>query len=277
MNGLYALKPWYADRLAGLRRGLIRRHVSPNTLTVTGVGFRCRGRCRDRADSGRADRRPSRSRRCSPHASRCANLDGAVARETRACSPGSGSSPTNSATGWPNSPRWPASWLWPHRVGWRWRRSPARCPSWVALAGTAAGANRVQGGPVGKTERAALLVVLAATGWTAADPRRSTAPDRWSPRWCVPRASIGHCHDRRARHRPVRRRRAVGGWHRGLRVAPPGTDPALVDMGADGAGRRWRAAARHSGRGRARAGSGGRGRVRVRPPGPAHPRRPVGC
>jgi CDP-diacylglycerol--glycerol-3-phosphate 3-phosphatidyltransferase len=38
-------------------------------------------------------------------------------------------------------------------------------PSWVALAGATAGASRVQGGPVGKTERAALLVLIAATGW----------------------------------------------------------------------------------------------------------------
>src|SRR5215831_21150733 len=39
MNGLYALKPWYADRLAGIRRGLVRHRVSPNVLTATGVVF----------------------------------------------------------------------------------------------------------------------------------------------------------------------------------------------------------------------------------------------
>jgi CDP-diacylglycerol---glycerol-3-phosphate 3-phosphatidyltransferase len=37
-------------------------------------------------------------------------------------------------------------------------------PSWVSLAGAAAGAPRVQGGPVGKTERCLLLVVIAAIG-----------------------------------------------------------------------------------------------------------------
>ena len=41
----------------------------------------------------------------------------------------------------------------------------ATLPSWAALAGAAAGAPRVQGGPVGKTERCALLVIAAATGW----------------------------------------------------------------------------------------------------------------
>ncbi|MFD0513253.1 CDP-alcohol phosphatidyltransferase family protein [Streptomyces aureus] len=37
MNGLYALKPWYADRLSGLRRALAARQVSPDTLTAAGV------------------------------------------------------------------------------------------------------------------------------------------------------------------------------------------------------------------------------------------------
>ncbi|MER7177102.1 CDP-alcohol phosphatidyltransferase family protein, partial [Streptomyces mesophilus] len=41
----------------------------------------------------------------------------------------------------------------------------ATAPSWVALAGAAAGAPRRNGGPVGKTERCALVVLAAATGW----------------------------------------------------------------------------------------------------------------
>jgi len=40
----------------------------------------------------------------------------------------------------------------------------ATLPSWVALAGAAAGLGRVQGGPVGKTERCLLLTLLAGTG-----------------------------------------------------------------------------------------------------------------
>jgi CDP-diacylglycerol--glycerol-3-phosphate 3-phosphatidyltransferase len=38
----------------------------------------------------------------------------------------------------------------------------------VALAGAAAGAERVQGGPVGKTERCLILILIAATGWVTA-------------------------------------------------------------------------------------------------------------
>ena len=40
----------------------------------------------------------------------------------------------------------------------------ATLPSWVALAGAAAGLERIQGGPVGKTERCLLLALLAAVG-----------------------------------------------------------------------------------------------------------------
>lgn len=32
MNGRYALKPRYADRLSGVRAALVRREVSPDTL-----------------------------------------------------------------------------------------------------------------------------------------------------------------------------------------------------------------------------------------------------
>lgn len=41
----------------------------------------------------------------------------------------------------------------------------ATVPSWVSLAGAAAGAPRRNGGPVGKTERCLLVVVRAAPGW----------------------------------------------------------------------------------------------------------------
>ena len=41
----------------------------------------------------------------------------------------------------------------------------ATLPSWVALAGAAAGLGRIQGGPVGKTERCLLLALIAAIGW----------------------------------------------------------------------------------------------------------------
>ncbi|MYW10297.1 phosphatidate cytidylyltransferase, partial [Streptomyces sp. SID2563] len=41
----------------------------------------------------------------------------------------------------------------------------ATLPSWVSLAGAAAGAPRRNGGPVGKTERCLLVVIAAASGW----------------------------------------------------------------------------------------------------------------
>jgi CDP-diacylglycerol--glycerol-3-phosphate 3-phosphatidyltransferase len=43
----------------------------------------------------------------------------------------------------------------------------ATLPSWVSLAGASTGAPRVQGGPVGKTERCALLAIAAFTGTVA--------------------------------------------------------------------------------------------------------------
>src|SRR5262245_28148939 len=39
MFGLYALKPWYASRLGGVRRMLATRGISPNAVTLAGVGF----------------------------------------------------------------------------------------------------------------------------------------------------------------------------------------------------------------------------------------------
>jgi CDP-diacylglycerol--glycerol-3-phosphate 3-phosphatidyltransferase len=43
----------------------------------------------------------------------------------------------------------------------------ATLPSWVALAGAAAGLPRVQGGPVGKTERCLVLALMAFAGFPA--------------------------------------------------------------------------------------------------------------
>ena len=44
----------------------------------------------------------------------------------------------------------------------------ATLPSWVALAGAAAGLPRIQGGPVGKTERCLLLALMAFLGFPVA-------------------------------------------------------------------------------------------------------------
>ncbi|MEW2111194.1 phosphatidate cytidylyltransferase [Streptomyces albidoflavus] len=131
MNGLYALKPWYADRLSGVRGALARRRVSPDALTAAGVAAA--------AAAGGALALLPAGWAAAPVALllavrlACANLDGAVA------------------------PGWLAALA----------ACAATLPSWVSLAGAAAGAPRLNGGPAGKTERCLLAVVAAATGWYA--------------------------------------------------------------------------------------------------------------
>jgi CDP-diacylglycerol--glycerol-3-phosphate 3-phosphatidyltransferase len=159
MNGLYALKPWYARRLAGTRSWLVARDVSPNALTAGGVA----------CGAALAGLHPG------PVAAlivgallaarlACANLDGGVARQAG----------TGTRLG-----------AVVNELGDRLAEfaalagvlalAPAAAvasaglastlPSWVALAGAAAGAPRPQGGPVGKTERCLLLILIAGTGW----------------------------------------------------------------------------------------------------------------
>lgn len=163
MNGLYALKPWYGERLAGLRQALIARHVSPNVLTATGVVF------------GGAAGATIYLLKPGPIAGvcvaillaarlACANLDGSVARQSGRGTPfGAVSNELGDRVA-----------EFAALVGVLALASPGlvvtaalagTLPSWTALAGAAAGASRMQGGPVGKTERAALLVLIALTGW----------------------------------------------------------------------------------------------------------------
>ncbi len=162
MNGLYALKPWYADRLAGARAALVRRDVSPDTLTWAGV--LCAG-----AAAAALALLPA------PYAAlpvavllaarlAFANLDGALARDTGRCTRrgavlnelGDRLADLVVLAGFVSvAPVWPVACA----------ALAATLPSWVALAGTAAGAPRRNGGPVGKTERCALVVLAAASGW----------------------------------------------------------------------------------------------------------------
>jgi len=37
-RGIYAIKPWWQERLAGLEDALVRWHVHPDLITLTGVG-----------------------------------------------------------------------------------------------------------------------------------------------------------------------------------------------------------------------------------------------
>jgi CDP-diacylglycerol--glycerol-3-phosphate 3-phosphatidyltransferase len=159
-GGLYALKPWYADRLAGTHRWLAAHDVSPNALTAAGIGFGALGgivlaTVRHPVAAALLVAALLALRLAA------ANLDGALARETGA------------------STRWGAV---VNELGDRgaelavlagcFALAPtwlvllamlaASAPSWVALAGAAAGAARINGGPMGKTERCLLLVVIAA-------------------------------------------------------------------------------------------------------------------
>jgi CDP-diacylglycerol--glycerol-3-phosphate 3-phosphatidyltransferase len=165
MSGLYVFKPWYADRLTGLREGLVRRRVSPNAITVVGVAFA--------AIAGAvlwsgAPRPVVAVLVFVLLAARlaCANLDGGVARaagrrtRTGVVANELGDRLAEYAALAGTLALAP---LWLVAVA----ALAGTLPSWVALAGASAGASRVQGGPVGKTERCALIVLIAATGWAA--------------------------------------------------------------------------------------------------------------
>lgn len=159
---LYELKPWYAGRLRGVRRVLVARDVDPTTVTWTGVGAAgLAGLALAVLPTGPAALAvvPLLAARLA-----CANLDGALARETG------------------RTTRWGAV---ANEVGDRaadllvlagcLALAPApvvlaamlaAClPSSVSLAGVAAGHPRLQSGPVGKVERCAVVAVVAAVGW----------------------------------------------------------------------------------------------------------------
>ncbi|MEV6348053.1 CDP-alcohol phosphatidyltransferase family protein [Actinoplanes sp. NPDC051851] len=163
MNGLYSLKPWYADRLRPVRHLLVARAVSPHLISAAGVL------------AGAAAGLTLAVLRPGPVAGTAvfvllalrlalANLDGAVARETG----------TDSRFG-----------SVVNEIGDRLAElfalagcvvlAPAALvavaalaastPSWVSLAGAAAGGTRLTGGPMGKTERCLVLAIIAAVGW----------------------------------------------------------------------------------------------------------------
>lgn len=165
MNGLYALKPWYADRLSGIRGALAHREVSPDTLTAAGV------LCAAGAAAALAwlpaplAALPVAVLLAARLA--FANLDGALARDTGRTTRrgallnelGDRAADLAVLAGFlALAPLWLVA-----TAG-----LAATLPSWVSLAGAAAGAPRLNGGPVGKTERCALVVLAAASGWAVA-------------------------------------------------------------------------------------------------------------
>ncbi|MFD9908475.1 CDP-alcohol phosphatidyltransferase family protein [Streptomyces sp. NPDC059063] len=161
--GLYALKPWYARKLSGVRGALARRAVSPDALTAAGVV------CAAGAAAALAwlpaplAALPVTVLLLARLA--CANLDGALARDTGRTTRrgallnelGDRAADLLVIAGFlPLAPLWLVATA----------ALAATLPSWVSLAGAAAGAPRLNGGPVGKTERCALVIVAAVSGWT---------------------------------------------------------------------------------------------------------------
>jgi len=163
--GLYSLKPWYAGRLAPVRRRLIAASVPPAAITAAGILFG------GGAGAALATLRPGLAAGLAVAALlalrlACANLDGGVARDSRRATPfgavlnelGDRAAELAALAGC-------LAFASPALV--LAAALAATLPSWVALAGAAAGLGRIQGGPVGKTERCLLLVLVAGTGLSA--------------------------------------------------------------------------------------------------------------
>ena len=164
-GGLYSFKPWYARRLAPVRRRLVAANVPPAAITIAGIFFGAG------AGAVLAMLRPGPAAGAAVAALlaarlACANLDGGVARDGDRATPfgtvlneiGDRTAELAALAGCLALA--PAALVLTAALA-------ATLPSWVALAGAAAGLGRVQGGPVGKTERCLLLALVAAFGWPA--------------------------------------------------------------------------------------------------------------
>jgi CDP-diacylglycerol--glycerol-3-phosphate 3-phosphatidyltransferase len=162
-GGLYSFKSWYARRLAPVRRRLVAANVPPAAVTVTGIFFggaagAVLALLRPGPASGAAVALLLAVRLA------CANLDGGVARDGGRTTPfgsvlneaGDRAAELAALAGCLAFA--PAALVLAAALA-------ATLPSWVALAGAAAGLGRIQGGPVGKTERCLLLALVAAIGF----------------------------------------------------------------------------------------------------------------
>lgn len=162
MQGLYALKPWYAERLTVPRATLARRGVHPSTVSMAGVAAAC-GAAAALAllPSGVAAAAAVSALLAARLA--CANLDGGLAHAT-------GRTTRRGALTNEISDRLAdlvvlAALLAHTRAGLVALAALASTlPSWVALAVAAAGGTRRQGGPVGKVERCLVVAGTAAVG-----------------------------------------------------------------------------------------------------------------
>lgn len=159
---LYALKPWYARRLAGIRRLLIAWRVSPHAVTTASIGFGAA------AGAALATLRPGIWLALVVTVALAArlaavNLDGAVARERGQVSR-TGSVINELGDRLAELAALAGCLVLAPGTLVAVAAGASLLPSWVSLAGAAAGSPRLQGGPAGKTERCVLLVGFAATG-----------------------------------------------------------------------------------------------------------------
>jgi len=161
-GGLYSFKSWYADLLAPVRRILVAANVPPAAVTMAGIAFG------GGAGAALASLRPglvAGAVVAALLAARlgCANLDGGVARDGDRATPfgsvlneaGDRAAELLALAGCLAFA--PAALVLAAALA-------ATLPSWVALAGAAAGLTRIQGGPAGKTERCLLFALLAGLG-----------------------------------------------------------------------------------------------------------------
>jgi len=161
-DGLYICKSWYADRLAPVRQRLVALNVPPSAITTAGIFFGAG------AGVALALLRPGPVAGLAVAALlaarlACANLDGGVARDGDRATPfgsvlneaGDRAAELLALAGCLAFA--PAALVLASALA-------ATLPSWVALAGAAAGLPRIQGGPAGKTERCLLLALLAGLG-----------------------------------------------------------------------------------------------------------------
>jgi len=164
MSGLYALKPWYAARLSGVRRALVARRVAPGAITAGGVAFgAAAGVALWLIPAGPAAAGAVAALLAARLA--CANLDGGVARESgRATRFGALANEAGDRLAELAALAGLLAWAPPALVVAAGLAVGA--PSRVSIMAMAAGgAPRPGGGPFGKTERCALLVAVALTGW----------------------------------------------------------------------------------------------------------------
>jgi CDP-diacylglycerol---glycerol-3-phosphate 3-phosphatidyltransferase len=165
MMGLYGYKSTFAYRLRWYRKKLIQHRVDPNKITAVGLVFA------GIAAVALATMRPGVDEATLVGALlgyrlACANLDGDVARATgRTSRVGSIVNEAGDRLG--EIAVFAGLAFVAPITAVAVAAFAAMLPSWVSLAGAAAGADRVQGGPMGKVERSLLVFLMPTTGFFA--------------------------------------------------------------------------------------------------------------